>query len=171
MMAVASDTWRFRIFHCSSRRASASLSRIPINSGTLGESSDRVSAMLRCARTIPKSSSASTRSNSRLATGPIVPLLAHSDHRWTRRRNRDQAGRRRVQKSGEPAAVTHAAPSGRYYGEGRGRPWSGGRRTPQRSRLAPSAHLSSYLIADLGARAVVMASPAAFWAQSRPEEK
>src|SRR5262249_23300893 len=52
------------VAHASSRRAAASLSRTDINNGTRGETAPLASAMLRCARAIPRSSSASTRSSS-----------------------------------------------------------------------------------------------------------
>src|ERR1700722_15135658 len=56
----------FRVVHGSSRRARASLSRIAINSGTRGDTSALASASLRCAKVIPRSSGASTRSSTTL---------------------------------------------------------------------------------------------------------
>lgn len=60
------------VAHDPSLSANASLSRIAISSGTRGDRSILASASLRCANVIPRSSSASIRSNSTLTTGPIV---------------------------------------------------------------------------------------------------
>ena len=60
------------IAHCSSLSPRASLSRIVIRSGTRGDISALASASLRCAKVIPRSSSASIRSSSILTTGSII---------------------------------------------------------------------------------------------------
>ena len=56
----------------SSLRAAANSSRMTISRGIRGDKSALLSASFRCAKVIPKSSSASIRSNSIVTTGPMV---------------------------------------------------------------------------------------------------